>query len=137
MTEAEMVSADNTFGSAPDIQFSSQTAPQELMVKVLSQGDGPVVQKGDEITVNYEGVVWGSDVPFDSSFNRGEPATFAIGVGQVIKGWDEALVGKHVNSRLLISIPSDLAYGSRGIPQAGIMGGDTLVFVVDIIATRS
>ncbi len=137
MSDNEMPVVNDEFGSSPDIKFSGSAAPAKLVVEVLKQGDGEEVKKGDQITVNYEGVVWGSDVPFDSSFARHEPATFGIGIGQVIKGWDEGLVGQHVGSRLVLSIPSELAYGSRGIPQAGIMGGDTLVFVVDIIATRS
>ena len=91
---------------------------------------------GDSVTVNYHGVVWGKDTPFDSSFNRHQPATFAIGVGQVIKGWDQTVTGHNVGSRLIISIPPEYGYGSRGVPQAGIGGGDTLVFVVDIISVN-
>ena len=68
------------------------------------------------------------------SFDRGQPLSFQIGVGMVIRGWDEGLVGQRVGSRVLLSIPSELGYGSRGVPQAGIKGGDTLVFVTEILA---
>ena len=54
-------------------------------------------------------------------------------IGMVIRGWDDALVGQRVGSRLLLSIPSALGYGARGVPQAGIRGGDTLVFVTEIL----
>ena len=91
---------------------------------------------GDTVTVNYHGVVWGKDTPFDSSFDRHQPASFGIGVGQVIKGWDQTVPGHNVGSRLVVSIPPEYGYGSRGIPQAGIGGEDTLVFVIDIISTR-
>ena len=99
----------------------------------LTEGDGPIVRRGDTVTVNYHGVVWGKDTPFDSSFDRHQPATFGIGVGQVIKGWDQTVPGHNVGSRLVVSIPPEYGYGSRGIPQAGIGGEDTLVFVIDII----
>lgn len=88
------------------------------------------------IVVNYHGVVWGKNEPFDSSFARHQPASFAIGVGQVIKGWDVSIPGHNIGSRLVISIPSEYGYGAQGAPHAGIAGGDTLVFVVDIISKR-
>ena len=55
------------------------------------------------------------------------------GAALVIRGWDDGLVGQRVGSRLLLSIPSELGYGDRGVPQAGIRGGDTLVFVTEIL----
>ena len=59
-----------------------------------------------------------------------------IGVGQVIRGWDQTVPGHNVGSRLLVSIPPEYGYGRQGMPQAGIGGDDTLVFVIDIISTR-
>jgi peptidylprolyl isomerase len=84
--------------------------------------------------VNYLGQVYGGDAPFDSSFSRGAPTSFQIGVGAVVKGWDKALVGRAVGSRVLLSIPPDLGYGEEGNKQAGIKATDTLYFVVDILA---
>jgi len=57
-------------------------------------------------------------------------------VGMVIAGWDQSLVGQKIGTRLLVSIPSALGYGDRGVPQAGIRGGDTLVFVVDVVGVE-
>ena len=124
------------FGDRPTIEFSSETAPAGLKVVELLEGNGPMVRRGDTVTVNYHGVVWGKDTPFDSSFDRHQPASFGIGVGQVIKGWDQTVPGHNVGSRLVVSIPPEDGYGSRGVPQAVIGGEDTLVFVIDIISTR-
>ena len=124
------------FGAKPEIEFPSETAPAGLKSVELVEGDGPVVRKGDTVTVNYHGVVWGKQASFDSSFDRHQPASFGIGVGQVIKGWDQTVPGHNVGSRLVVSIPPEYGYGKRGVPQAGIGGGDTLVFVIDIISTR-
>ena len=78
------------------------------------------------------GQAWQGGI-FDTSYDRGATTSFPIGVGMVIAGWDQGLVGQQVGSRVLLSIPSHLGYGDRGVPQAGIKGGDTLVFVVDIV----
>ncbi|RBQ00017.1 FKBP-type peptidyl-prolyl cis-trans isomerase [Bifidobacterium xylocopae] len=135
MTAEGMPEVNADFGAYPTVEFTGD-APNGLRVAELVEGDGPLVRKGDTITVNYHGLVWGSDSPFDSSFDRHQPASFAIGVGQVIKGWDQSLPGHNVGSRLVVSIPPQYGYGTRGMPQAGIGGEDTLVFVVDIISTR-
>ena len=116
---SEMPVVNAEFGDRPTIEFPTEIAPAGL-----------------KVTVNYHGVVWGKDTPFDSSFDRHQPATFGIGVGQVIKGWDQTVPGHNVGSRLVVSIPPEYGYGSRGVPQAGIGGEDTLVFVIDIISTR-
>ncbi|MDF7641433.1 FKBP-type peptidyl-prolyl cis-trans isomerase [Bifidobacterium sp. ESL0784] len=124
------------FGAKPVIEFPDTPAPDGLKAVELVEGNGPMVRSGDNVTVNYHGVVWGKDEPFDSSFDRHQPASFGIGVGQVIKGWDRTVVGHNVGSRLVVSIPPEYGYGRQGMPQAGIGGDDTLVFVVDIISTR-
>ena len=93
------------------------------------------MQAGDLLVVNYVGETWDDGKVFDSSFDRGAPAAFQIGVGQVVKGWDAALVGQTVGSRVVMALPPELGYGTEGNADAGISGTDTLVFVVDIIAT--
>jgi peptidylprolyl isomerase len=126
--------ASGGFGDKPVLTFPDTPAPHELAVQVLSPGDGDVVEPGDDIEVNYLGQVWGGQV-FDNSYDRRSSISFGIGVGQVIGGWDEGLVGQTVGSRVLLSIPPYLGYGDRGMPAAGIGGTDTLVFVVDIVGT--
>lgn len=88
---------------ARTIEFPTEIAPAGLKVVELFEGNGPMVRRGDTVTVNYHGVVWGKDTPFDSSFDRHQPATFGIGVGQVIKGWDQTVPGHNVGSRLVVS----------------------------------
>ncbi|GIG38627.1 FKBP-type peptidyl-prolyl cis-trans isomerase [Cellulomonas phragmiteti] len=119
-------------GTKPTLTFPDAQPSGELEVVVLSRGDGALVEAGQDIEVHYLGQSWQGGV-FDNSFDRGSSIGFPIGVGAVIAGWDEGLVGQQVGSRVLLSIPSHLAYGDRGVPQAGIKGGDTLVFVVDIV----
>lgn len=131
-----MPEVNNEFGAMPTIVFPESGAPSGLKSVEIVEGDGPVVRRGDNVTVNYHGVVWGGSKPFDSSFDRHQPASFGIGVGQVIKGWDQTVPGHNVGSRLVVSIPPEYGYGTRGVPQAGIGGDDTLVFVIDIISTR-
>jgi len=127
--------ASGAFGDKPVLTFPDASASADLAVEVLTRGDGEVVQAGDDIEVNYFGQVWGGRV-FDTSYDRGQSISFPIGVGAVISGWDDGLVGATVGSRMLLSIPPHLGYGERGMPRAGIGGTDTLVFVVDILGTR-
>jgi peptidylprolyl isomerase len=117
----------------PTIAIPVAVPPKQLVKQLLLKGDGPVVKAGQKITVHYTGVVWAGGKEFDSSFKTGRPAEFAIGVGQVVKGWDQGLVGQTVGSRLILVIPPALGYGAAGQPQAGIKGTDTLVFVIDIL----
>lgn len=136
MADATMPTTNAEFGAMPVISFPTAEPPAGLKCEEVVSGDGPVVHGGETVTVDYHGVVWGSTTPFDSSFLRHEPASFPVGVGQLIQGWDKTIPGHNVGSRLIISVPAEYGYGSRGIPQAGIKGGDTLVFVVDIISAR-
>lgn len=126
------ITVTGDFGRKPALTFTGGDPSEELLVEVLHEGEGPEVEAGDEIHCHYLGQVWDGDV-FDNSYDRGQALSFQIGVGMVIRGWDEGLVGRRVGSRVLLSIPSDLGYGDRGVPQAGIRGGDTLVFVTDIL----
>lgn len=121
------------FGETPTITIPSEPPADALVTKTLVTGTGPVVQAGDLLVVNYLGETWDDGNVFDSSFDRGQPASFPIGVGKVIAGWDAALVGQTVGSRVVMAIPPSLGYGDAGQPDAKISGDDTLVFVVDIL----
>jgi peptidylprolyl isomerase len=116
------------------LDFSGTPAPNgKLRSAALIEGSGEKVKKGQNITVNYLGQVYKGKKPFDESYS-GEPASFAIGVGQVVPGWDKTLVGATVGSRMVLAIPPADGYGTKGNSQAGIKGTDTLYFVVDILA---
>jgi len=132
---AVLPEATGGFGEKPTLTFPAAPAPGALEVVVLAPGDGEIVEAGDDLVVNYLGQVWGGQV-FDNSYDRGSSISFPIGVGAVIAGWDQGLVGRQIGSRLLLSIPPHDGYGPRGMPQAGIKGTDTLVFVVDIIGVN-
>jgi peptidylprolyl isomerase len=117
----------------PTITVPGGTPPGDLVVQPLITGIGPKVGKGQQITVQYTGVIWASGKQFDSSWDRGQSASFPIGQGQVVAGWDAGLVGQPIGSQVLLVIPPDKGYGASGQPDAGIKGTDTLVFVVDIL----
>jgi peptidylprolyl isomerase len=122
-------------GVPASLDFDGTPEPaKRLRIAPLVQGEGPKVEKGQTIVVDYLGQVYDGKAPFDASFSRGEPTSFQIGTGAVIKGWDQALVGRAIGSRLLLSIPPDLGYGEAGKKDAGIKGTDTLYFIVDILA---
>ncbi len=120
--------------TAPVIQLPDADPPGNLSASVVTEGGGDVVEAGDLLEVNYTGVIWGSGTQFDASWDRGQTARFSIGVGQVIPGWDEAIPGKKIGSRVVLVIPPMQGYGEAGNPQAGITGTDTLVFVVDLVS---
>jgi peptidylprolyl isomerase len=85
--------------------------------------------------VHYVGVAHSTGEQFDASWDRGESLTFAVGEGQVIAGWDNGVAGMRVGGRRRLVIPPHLGYGERGAPGA-IAPGETLLFVVDLLAVR-
>jgi FKBP-type peptidyl-prolyl cis-trans isomerase len=117
-------------GKAPKLTTRTKDKPaKELVVKTLIKGEGDPVKAGQTLTVHYTGKLWGADKEFDSSWGRGEPAQFPL--GQVIQGWQQGLEGVPVGSRVVMSIPPNLAYGDQ--EQQGIPANSTLVFVVDVL----
>jgi FKBP-type peptidyl-prolyl cis-trans isomerase FklB len=107
------------------------TLPSGLQYKVVKQGDGPKPTAGDTVTCNYRGTLI-SGKEFDSSYKRGQPASFPV--SGVIKGWTEALQLMPVGSKWELFIPPDLAYGDRPPPGGDIQAGDTLVFEVELLS---
>jgi len=118
--------------------FTEAPDPTDDLRKVqLIQGTGPRVKKGQTIAVRYLGQAFDGEKPFDENFGdsgTGEPTTFSIGTGAVIKGWDQGLEGMPVGSRVVLSIPAELGYGAEGSPDSGIPANATLVFMIDILA---
>ncbi|KRV50265.1 hypothetical protein AQ490_14215 [Wenjunlia vitaminophila] len=115
----------------PKVAKGEGDPPKTLKVKVLKEGTGKEVTKGSAVTANYLGQSWDGKV-FDNSWAKNQPATFEIGLGRVVKGWDEGLVGQKVGSRVELVIPPDKAYGANPPANSGIEKNATLVFVVDI-----
>ena len=117
---------------APSIEVPADAEePTELVAQPLIKGAGPVVETGQIVTVHYSGWLWDGTM-FDSSWETFEPFPTQIGVGQLIAGWDQGLVGQTVGSQVLLVVPSDLGYGAEGYNE--IPGDATLIFVIDILA---
>ncbi|PTW91480.1 peptidylprolyl isomerase [Microbacteriaceae bacterium MWH-Ta3] len=112
------------------VDVDTAAVPTEFALETLIKGAGEVVADGATVVVNYHGVNMNTGVVFDSSFDRGTPATF--NVNQVIQGFHDAIVGQTIGSRVVVIIPADLGYGDEGSGDL-IAGGDTLLFVVDIL----
>ena len=109
------------------------TIPTELVITDLTEGSGPGAAAGDLLVLNYLGVLSKDGTEFDNSYDRGSPFSVTLGVGQVIQGWDEGLVGAKQGGRRQLDIPADLAYGDT--PQGDIIqAGDALTFIVDVVA---
>ena len=135
-TTADFPTVKGAYGVKPTLTFPFANPSKTLQVKVLSEGTGPVVAKNQLLIADYLGQIWRGKV-FDNSYDRKQPIGAPIGVGQVLPGWDKALVGKKVGSRVLLVIPPLEGYGTTGNSDAGIKGTDTLAFVVDIVSTYS
>lgn len=106
------------------------TLPDGLQYKILKAGTGPKPTASDSVVCNYRGTLINS-TEFDSSYKRGQPATFAV--GQVIKGWTEALQLMPVGSKWQLFVPSSLAYAERGA-GADIGPDATLIFEVELVS---
>lgn len=130
-------------GELPAITFSakgiptmakvSSDAPAVISVKTLKAGTGAVVAAGDFVKVNYAGFLWSDGTQFDSSYDSGTPAGFAL--SEVVDGWKYGLAGAKVGDRLELVIPPAYGYGDQ--EQESIPAGSTLVFVVDILASTT
>ena len=110
--------------------------PSGLQYKILKEGTGPKPTAADKVVCNYKGTLL-DNTEFDSSYKRGQPATFPV--GQVIKGWTEVLQLMPVGSKWEVFIPSDLAYGPRGPGQGGgpIGPNATLIFEIELLSIQS
>jgi peptidylprolyl isomerase len=120
--------------SKPAVVPPKGAAPSKLVVKDLVKGTGPEAKLGQSVTVNYVGVLYKGGKEFDSSWKRGEPATFSLEQGKLIAGWTQGIPGMRVGGRRELIVPAELAYGKRGSPPA-ISPNAPLVFVVDLLGT--
>ena len=120
-------------GPKPTVEVPKDPPPTQLVVKDLKTGDGAEAKAGDQVSVQYVGVLYDGGKEFDSSFDRGQPFPFQLGSGQVIPGWDQGVEGMKVGGRRELIIPPDLAYGQTGQPPT-IPPNATLVFVIDLVS---
>jgi len=111
-----------------------ETTASGLKYEEIEVGTGPTPQKGQFVQVHYTGWLT-NGTKFDSSVDRGEPLEFKLGVGQVIRGWDEGLSTMKVGGKRKLFIPPDLGYGSRG--AGGVIPPNAeLVFDVHLVGIR-
>jgi FKBP-type peptidyl-prolyl cis-trans isomerase FklB len=121
----------DAFLAANKNQPGVQTLPDGLQYLVITNGTGEIPTAGDTVTVNYRGTLI-DGTEFDSSYKRGQPATFPV--GGVIRGWTEALQKMNAGSKWKLFVPSDLAYGPQGRP--GIAPNAVLIFEVELLAVQ-
>ncbi|HET6166472.1 MAG TPA: FKBP-type peptidyl-prolyl cis-trans isomerase [Marmoricola sp.] len=119
----------------PEIDFPDGPPPADLEITDLTQGSGDEATSGSTVSVHYVGVAHSTGEEFDASYNRGAPLDFRLGAGQVISGWDQGVAGMKVGGRRKLVIPPHLGYGDRGAGGV-IKPGETLIFVVDLLAVR-
>jgi peptidylprolyl isomerase len=117
----------------PTVTPPGGPAPSKLVTKEIITGTGPEAKAGQQVTVNYVGVLYKGGKVFDASWKRNETFPFVLGKGQVIPGWDQGVAGMKVGGRRELIIPAELAYGAKGSPPT-IPPNSALVFVVDLLA---
>jgi FKBP-type peptidyl-prolyl cis-trans isomerase len=111
-------------------QTAQVTQTQQLQINDTLMGSGEIAQIGDRVVVHYTGKLTNGTV-FDSSVPRGEPFQFVLGSGQVIKGWDQGIVGMHEGGKRTLTVPPALGYGMSD--YGPIPGGSTLIFDVELL----
>lgn len=116
----------------PDVVVPAGNPPSELVTEDVIVGTGPEAKSGAVVEVHYVGVAWSTQKEFDASWNRGDTFEFRLGAGQVIAGWDQGVAGMHVGGRRILTIPPHMGYGAQGAGGV-IKGGETLIFVVDLL----
>lgn len=132
-TETAAPAPDNKdLGVKPTVPQPSGDPPQKLKVKDIVKGDGKRAKTGDDVTVQYVGVSFGTGQQFDASWDSGQPFSFPLGRKQVIPGWDKGVAGMRIGGRRMLTIPPDQAYGTAGSPPA-IGPNETLIFIVDLL----
>jgi peptidylprolyl isomerase len=116
----------------PEVSIPNTPPPTDLVIEDIVVGTGVEAVSGCNVDVHYVGVAWSTGTQFDASWDRRELFAFPLGAGYVISGWDQGVAGMKVGGRRRITIPPHLGYGAQGAGGV-IKGGETLVFVVDLM----
>jgi peptidylprolyl isomerase len=118
----------------PTVEIPAEI-PTELAVTELSAGSGPEATMGDTVSVFYVGVRSEDGTEFDTNYGGGRPFPVTLGLGSVIAGWEEGLLGVQEGGQYQLDIPAELAYGEQGAGEI-IEPGDALTFVVDVVSVE-
>jgi len=123
--------------SASLVLANEEIRPSGLKIEHVSRPEAceKTAENGNQLTMHYTGTLQSDGTKFDSSVDRNEPFKFQLGVGQVIKGWDEGIVGMCVGEKRKLTVPPELGYGEQGAGDV-IPGGATLVFDIELIDTE-
>ncbi|HEY0461121.1 MAG TPA: FKBP-type peptidyl-prolyl cis-trans isomerase [Pyrinomonadaceae bacterium] len=123
-----------TVKKTPAVKQEGVTTASGLTYIITKHGEGAPIKAGDEVIVNYTGLLT-NGTKFDSSLDRGETFSFPVGAGRVIKGWDEGLQRLRIGDHATLIIPASIGYGSRGaggvIPPAA-----TLIFIIEVVGVK-
>jgi peptidylprolyl isomerase len=125
------INKEMNLDTEPVLNWLGRIEVGELLAVDLLPGTGPAVKISDTLMVNYLGIGGQTGEIFDSSFTRGEPADFPLQA--VIQGWQEGLIGMQSGGRRILVIPAAQAYGDNPPPGSGILPGESLIFVVDLL----
>lgn len=129
------ISDQNTQTNATVEQAQPTPNPNaKVKIQDLKVGTGQTAKTGDTVEVNYVGTLTNGK-KFDSSYDRNQPFDFQLGAGQVIKGWDEGIVGMKVGGKRRLTIPPELGYGPQGAPPT-IPPNATLIFTVELLKIK-
>lgn len=118
----------------PSMKVPSVRPPSKLQIRTIVQGTGKPVQARQLVVYHDLGQIWRNGKTFESSRDRGHPDSVVVGARQMLAGWDRAVVGRPVGSRVLVVVPPSQGYGAKGHAASGITRSDTLAFVIDVIA---
>lgn len=128
--QTQISQTNTTMTQQEEINFSTNSGVQ---IKITEKGNGIKPSTGDRVTVHYTGKLT-DGTKFDSSFDRNQPFTFTLGIGQVIKGWDDAFAMLQSGDKATLVIPASLGYGDR--PTGKIPAGSNLIFDVELVSVK-
>jgi len=131
-TSISGVAVGGEFGAAPEVDIDTPITVDATTIDTVSEGDGDTVSEGATVVVDYVAFLGSSGTQFDSSYDRGQPAT--VSTERVLPGFAEAIEGQTVGSRVVAAVTPEDGYGPKGNPDAGVTGDDVLIFVIDIVA---
>ncbi|MBA3528071.1 MAG: FKBP-type peptidyl-prolyl cis-trans isomerase [Propionibacteriaceae bacterium] len=134
-TNLDKITVSGDYGKSPKVDLKAPWAIDKTRTRVVKATDGAVVKAGQTVEVNYYGVNGRTGKKFDDSYSRGQSVAFNL--DQVVPGFKKGLVGQKQGSRVLVAMPGSDGYdASGGSEQTGIKVGDSLVFVIDVVAVE-